>query len=126
MTHLSPPHNVIIAVMIISVLALILYQIWRDFSKDSILEGMSDGDSSFQDYDTKSSDGVSTLAHKNAGNISVLRDDMVNVRKLKDTVRENKTKITEIQTQINDLAEAQNDYAGDLVGTDEPDISGAV
>ena len=64
------------------------------------------------------------LAQKNAGNIQAIRDAVGNMTELKKVVENNKAQLAEVQTQVNDLAEAQNSLAGDMVGTEEPDISG--
>mgnify|MGYP003386946826 CR=1 FL=1 len=78
----------------------------------------------YSEYDMADPDNVMILAKKNAGNIRAIRDAIGNMTELKKAVDTNKTQIAEVQTQVNDLAEAQNSLAGDMVGTEEPDISG--
>jgi len=94
-------------------------------------EGMKSGSSKegskageYSEYDTSDPDNVMILAQKNAGNIQAIRDAVGNMTELKKVVENNKAQLAEVQTQVNDLAEAQNSLAGDMVGTEEPDISG--
>jgi hypothetical protein len=66
---------------------------------------------------------VSILSQKNANNIQAIYANIKNIVNIRNQVDKNKTNVADVQSQVNALAEAQNDYAAEMVGTEEPDIS---
>lgn len=85
-------------------------------------EGIDD-DHTYSEYDLSDPNNAIILAQKNAGNIQSIKDMIGNITELREMVDDNTTGIKEVQTQVNDLAEAQNSMAGEMVGTEVPEIS---
>jgi hypothetical protein len=82
----------------------------------------------YSGYDTAkmpdlSPNDVSILSQKNANNIQAIYAKIKNIVDVRNQVDKNKTNVANVQSQVNALAEAQNDYASEMVGTEEPDIS---
>ena len=102
--------------LIVFFLLLIIYQF---LSYNKIVEGVENS-GEYQDY---SGSDVSTLAHQNAGNISVLKSQLDNLAGVKDQVKKNTDDIGELQTQVNALAQANTAKASDMTKT-TPAISG--
>ena len=80
----------------------------------------------YQDYG--SSDAATNamiLAQQNAGNIEFLKQQIDSLLPLIAQVNTLNTEVDTMTTQINDLAQQQEEYAAELVGTTPPQITGA-
>jgi len=90
-------------------------------------QNLEKNDYIYSAYDVKPSkltpNDVSILSQKNANNIQAIYAKIKNIINVRKQVDKNKTNVAEVQSQVNALAEAQNDYAAEMVGTEEPDIS---
>lgn len=88
-------------------------------------EGMLSDENSnkYTEYDLNDPGSAMILAQKNAGNIQAIKDMITNISELNKIVNDNTLAVQSVQTQVNDLAEAQNSMAGNMVGTDVPEIS---
>jgi hypothetical protein len=76
-------------------------------------------DTEYSNYDQNE---ALILAKQNAGTIQVIKDSLNKLTKLKEIVTGNTTTIADVQAQVVDMAEAQNDLASDMVGTEPLDI----
>jgi len=66
------------------------------------------------------------LAQQNAGNISVLKQEMDSLLGLKLEVKEVKKDITNLQEQMNQMVMAQQQYTTQMTGGKVPNITGDV
>ena len=64
------------------------------------------------------------LAQQNAGNIEVLKKQLDEMLGVNQQVQDLSAKVTNMQQQVDDLVQAQQDYANDLTGGEEPEITG--
>ena len=119
----------VIKLLIVLIVYLLLSQV-INFIFGTMREGMTsdnnDKDTSknkYTEYDLDDPGSAMILAQKNAGNIQAIKDMITGISELKEMVDENTSAVKSVQTQVNDLAEAQNSRAGDMVGTDVPEIS---
>jgi hypothetical protein len=122
-------NHYVIKLLIVLIVYLLLSQV-INFIFRTMREGMTsdnnDTDKSktkYTDYDLDDPGSAMILAQKNAGNIQAIKDMITGISELKEMVDENTSAVKSVQTQVNDLAEAQNSMAGDMVGTDVPEIS---
>lgn len=122
-------NHYVIKLLIVLIVYLLLSQV-INFIFGTMREGMTsdtnDTDKSktkYTDYDLDDPGSAMILAQKNAGNIQAIKDMITGISELKEMVDENTSAVKSVQTQVNDLAEAQNSMAGDMVGTDVPEIS---
>ena len=115
----------LVNLLIIFFIILILYQIFLAHFKNSIMEGYENKDNKdYKSYDTNNPDNALILAQQNAGNIEVLKSQLDDMLGLNQEVQDLSGNVVRLQQQINDLVQAQNDYANDLTGGVEPEITG--
>ena len=86
------------------------------------MEGYENKD--YKPYDTSNPDNTLILAQQNAGNIEVLKGQLDNMLGINQQVQDLSGNFDRLQQQVDDLVQAQNDYANDLTGGVEPEISG--
>lgn len=122
-------NHYVIKLLIVLIVYLLLSHV-INFIFGTMREGMTsdnnDTDKSktkYTDYDLDDPGSAMILAQKNAGNIQAIKDMITGISELKEMVDENTSAVKSVQTQVNDLAEAQNSMAGNMVGTDVPEIS---
>lgn len=118
----------VIKLLIVLIVYLLLSQVIK-FIFGTMREGMTSdnndkdkGKTKYTDYDLDDPGSAMILAQKNAGNIQAIKDMITGISELKEMVDENTSAVQSVQTQVNDLAEAQNSMAGNMVGTDVPEI----
>jgi len=91
--------RIVIPCLIIFFMILIIYQIF--LAKHTTIEGLANSTAGqSQSYD---SNDISTLAHKNAGNIQVLQEQVKGLQDLQTDVKTNTSNITKMTTQISSL-----------------------
>lgn len=103
---------------------LIFYQIFLGYFENSIIEGYESKDKEYKSYDTNNPENALILAQQNAGNIIVLKGQMDNMLGINQQVQDLSGNVLNLQKQVEDLVQAQKDYANQLTGGTEPEISG--
>lgn len=88
---------------------------------NSILEGLENG-GTYKEYD---GEDPLILGKQNAGNIQVLKTQMDEILALKQEVTDMSLNMIKMSGQINEFANAQAEKSDELVGTEEPTITGA-
>ena len=102
---------------------LIIYQIFLEYFRNNIIEGLT-SDTDYQPYDTNNPNNVLILAQQNAGNIAVLKGEIDNLKGMKQEVQDISGNVASLQSQVTSLVTAQNDYANNMTGGSEPQITG--
>jgi len=117
----------LVNLLIIFFIILIFYQIFLAYFKNSIMEGYENTDNKeYQSYDTNNPDNALILAQQNAGNIIVLKGQMDEMLGINKQVEDLSGNVANLQQQVTDLVQAQQDYANQLTGGTEPEVSGIV
>lgn len=115
----------LVNLLIIFFIMLIFYQIFLGYFENSIIEGYeSKDDKEYKPYDTNNPENAFILAQQNAGNIIVLKGQMDNMLGINQQVQDLSGNVLNLQKQVEDLVQAQKDYANQLTGGTEPEISG--
>ena len=115
----------LVNLLIIFFIVLIFYQIFLAYFENSIMEGYENKDNKdYKQYDTNNPDNALILAQQNAGNIQVLKGQMDEMLGINKQVQDLSGNFVTLQQQVDDLVQAQNDYANDLTGGVEPEITG--
>ena len=80
----------------------------------------------YQPYNTSNPNNVMILAQQNAGNISVLKQqlDDLGISHLEQEIQDMSGNITSLQQQVNGLVTAQQEYASQINGGQPPVITG--
>jgi len=104
---------------------LITYQIFLAFFGD-IVEGLENPPSNqqYQPYDTNNQSNALILAQQNAGNISVLKQQVDGLVGLTKEVHDISGNLVTLQDQVNQLVEQQQQYATQLTGGSPPEVTG--
>jgi uncharacterized protein YoxC len=144
----------VINFLILFFILLILYQIYLNNFRITVVEGMLDVVPSFvptfspnispsasptnemlpnltvnqvyRQYDKKISDNTFLLAQQNAGNIEYLKQRVNDIQDTADEVNKLSSDVDSLQQQVNGLVQANQQYTSQNVGTSPPEISGAV
>lgn len=96
--------SLVVLCLIIFFIILIIYQLFS--VKHSTIEGLANSTAGqSQPYD---SSDISTLAHKNAGNIQVLQEQIKPLQDMKSSVDTNTSNITHMQTQVTAIQQQVN------------------
>ena len=115
----------LVNLLIIFFIVLILYQIFLAYFENSIMEGYENKDNKdYKEYDTNNPDNALILAQQNAGNIEVLKGQLDNMLGINQEVQDLSGNVVRLQQQVDDLVQAQNDYANDLTGGVDSEITG--
>jgi predicted RND superfamily exporter protein len=115
----------LVKLLIIFFIVLIFYQIFLAYFENSLMEGYENKDNKeYKEYDTNNPDNALILAQQNAGNIVVLKGQLDNMLGINQQVQDLSGNVVRLQQQVDDLVQAQNDYANDLTGGVEPEITG--
>ena len=110
-----------IKLLIAFFLLLICYLTFHNIYNFTVLEGLENG-GSYKEYD---GEDPLILGKQNAGNIAVLKTQMDEILALRQEVTDMSLNMVKMSGQINDFASAQADQSNELVGTEEPTITGA-
>ena len=115
----------LVNLLIIFFIILIFYQIFLAYFKNIIMEGYENTDE-YKSYDTNNPDNALILAQQNAGNITVLKGQMDEMLGINKQVQDLSGNVANLEQQVTDLVEAQKDYANQMTGGTEPEVSGIV
>jgi predicted PurR-regulated permease PerM len=99
---------------------LVIYQIFLAYFGDSIIEGLTNTDEEYKPYDND----PMILAQQNAGNIIVIKGQLDDMLGLKQQVQDLSSNVISLQSQVTSLVNSQNDYANQMTGGTEPQVSG--
>jgi hypothetical protein len=117
----------LVNLLIIFFIMLIFYQIFLAYFGNSIMEGYENKDNKeYQSYDTNNPDNALILAQQNAGNIIVLKGQMDEMLGINKQVQDLSGNVANLEQQVTDLVQAQKDYANQMTGGTEPEVSGIV
>ena len=113
--------NALIFIFII----LILYQLFLAyFANNFIIEGLTNN--KYQPYNTNDPNNALILAQQNAGNISVLKEQLDELNGLNKEVQDISGNVIALQDQVSQLVASQQQYATKMTGGTAPNITGAV
>jgi hypothetical protein len=110
----------LINILVIFFAILILYQITLEYFGYSIIEGLDN----YKPYDTNNPNNALILAQQNAGNIIVLKGEIDKMKGINQQVQDLSGNVIILQSQVDSLVTAQKDYANNLTGGIEPEITG--
>ena len=113
----------LVNLLIIFFIVLIIYQIFLAYFNNIITEGYENKDE-YKQYDTNNPENALILAQQNAGNIIVIKGQLDNMLGINQQVQDLSGNVANLQQQVTDLVQAQNDYANQMTGGTEPEISG--
>ena len=113
----------LVNLLIIFFIILIFYQIFLAYFENSIMEGY-ENNKEYKPYDTNDPNNALILAQQNAGNIDVIKGQLDKMLGINQEVQDLSSNVVRLQQQMDDLVQAQNDYANDLTGGVEPEITG--
>ena len=113
----------LVNLLIIFFTLLIIYQIFLAYFNNNIIEGYESTDA-YKPYDTNNPENALILAQQNAGNIIVIKGQLDNMLGINQQVQDLSGNVANLQQQVTDLVQAQNDYANQMTGGTEPEISG--
>jgi hypothetical protein len=113
----------LVNLLIIFFIVLIIYQIFLAYFNNIITEGYENKDD-YKPYDTNNPENALILAQQNAGNIIVIKGQLDNMLGINQQVQDLSGNVANLQQQVTDLVQAQNDYANQMTGGTEPEISG--
>jgi predicted PurR-regulated permease PerM len=117
----------LVNILILFFTILVIYQIFLASFGNSIIEGLTSDNTNnteYKPYNTNDPNNALILAQQNAGNISVLHQQMIELNGLNQQVQDLSGNVTSLQEQVNNLVTAQNDYASQMTPSTAPDISG--
>ena len=114
----------LINLLILFFIVLIFYQIFLAYVENNIIEGLTN--QQYQPYNTNDPNNALILAQQNAGNISVLKQQLDELDGLNKEVQDISGNVIELQGQVTKLIASQQQYATKMTGGSTPNISGAV
>ena len=115
----------LVNLLIIFFIILFFYQIFLAYFENSITEGYKNRDN-YKPYDTNNPDNALILAQQNAGNIIILKEQMDEMLGINKQVQDLNGNVANLEQQVTDLVQAQKDYANQMTGGVEPEISGII
>lgn len=137
-------------VVILFFIILIFYQLFLLHFQSNIIEGMMDViptisptssptasptnqmlpnltvNQVYRQYDKKIADNTFLLAQQNAGNIEYMKQRIDDIQGMKKQVEDLSGNVQALQDQMNGLVQANQEYTSQMIGTEPPQISGAV
>lgn len=114
----------LINLLILFFIVLIIYQIFLAYIENNIIEGLTN--QQYQPYDTNNPNNALILAQQNAGNISVLKEQLDELNGLNKEVQDISGNVIELQSQVSQMLAAQQNYSTQMTGGSAPNITGAV
>ena len=120
----------LINLLIIIFLFLTIYQVYLEISKNILIEGFdppnnNNNNNNNNDNGSSVSDTTALIrSQENAGNISVLKEQVGELEGLKSQVKELKQEVATMSTQMNQLVEQQATYAAALAGSKQVEVTG--
>lgn len=113
--------RLVIKILILFFSLLIISQIFLAYF--SYYEGF-ENNTGYQEYNMNDPNNALILAKQNAGNIEFLKEQVESLNKLKTTVDDLSVRVTNLEQNVVDLMQQQKDYANELTGGKEADITG--
>jgi hypothetical protein len=113
--------RLVIKFIILFFTLLLLIQIFLAFSTN--YEGF-ENNNGFQPYNMSDPNNVLILAKQNAGNINFLKQQVDSLNKMKTTIDDLSIRVTDLEKSVIDLMQQQKDYANELTGGKEANITG--
>lgn len=114
----------IYSILIIIVLFLIISQIYMEYSKPYLLEGL-DNNVTYTEYaSNNTSQDALILAQQNAGNIEFLKQQVDSLLGLQTQVNTLSNEMDTMSSQINDLGQQIADYGTAVAGSEPLTVSG--
>lgn len=114
----------LVNLLILLFILLIVYQIFLAYAENNIIEGLTNKE--YQPYNTNDPNNALILAQQNAGNISVLKQQIDELNGLNNEVQDISGNVIELQGQVSQIVAAQQQYATQMTGGTTPNITGAV
>jgi len=114
----------LINLLILFFSVLIFYQIFLAYLENNIIEGLDN--QQYEPYDTNNPNNALILAQQNAGNISVLKEQLDELNGLNKEVQDISGNVIELQSQVSQMLAAQQNYSTQMTGGSAPNITGAV
>jgi len=112
----------LINILILFFAILIISQIFLECFRDNIIEGLTSN--TYQPYDNNNPNNAMILAQQNAGNIAVLQKEITSLNGINQEVQDISGNVANLQSQVTSLVNAQNNYANNMTGGSEPQITG--
>ena len=109
--------------LIVFFIILIVYQIFLAYVRNDIVEGLNN--KQYQPYNTNDPNNALILAQQNAGNISVLKNQLDELNGLNKEVQDISGNVIALQSQVSQLVASQQQYATQMTGGSAPNITGA-
>jgi hypothetical protein len=114
----------LINLLILFFIVLIFYQIFLACLENNIIEGLTN--QQYQPYNTNDPNNALILAQQNAGNISVLKEQLDELNGLNKEVQDISGNVIALQDQVSQMVAAQQNYSTQMTGGSAPNITGAV
>lgn len=114
--------QLVIKILILFFSLLIMTQIF--LAHFNYYEGFKSNEQ-YEQYNMNDPNNVLILAKQNAGNIEFLKGQVETLNKLKTTVDDLDVRVTDLEQNVVDLMQQQKDYANELTGGKEANITGA-
>ena len=122
----------LLQILIVLFSSLIMYQLYLNYFKNSLIEGLesnnntsnSEDTNTYKPYNLSDPNNSLILAQQNAGNIEVLKGRIDNLDGVKKRVDDMQQSIDMMQTQIDGLVQQQADYAQEIAGSQPVEVTG--
>jgi TolA-binding protein len=114
----------LINLLILFFIVLIIYQIFLAYIENNIIEGLTN--QQYQPYDTNNPNNALILAQQNAGNISVLKEQIDELNGLNKEVQDISGNVIILQGQVSQMLAATQQQSSQLTGGSAPNVTGAV
>jgi len=114
----------LVILLILFFIVLIFYQIFLAYFENNIIEGLTN--KQYQPYNTNDPNNALILAQQNAGNISVLKEQLDELNGLNKEVQDISGNVIALQEQVSQMILAQQNYSTQMTGGTAPNITGAV
>jgi hypothetical protein len=114
----------LIILLILFFIVLIFYQLFLAYIENNIIEGLTN--QQYQPYNTNDPNNALILAQQNAGNISVLKEQLDELNGLNKEVQDISGNVIALQDQVSQMILAQQNYSTQMTGGTAPNITGAV
>jgi len=108
----------IINCLIVFFIILLVYQIFLAYIGNNIMEGLTNNQ--YQPYDTNNPQNALILAQQNAGNISVLKQQLDDISSLNKEVQDISGTVVTLQDQVTQMVAAQQQYSANMTGNGPP------
>ena len=108
----------LVNILILFFVFLIIYQL---FLASNIIEGF---ENEYKNYDMNNPNNALILSQQNAGNIDYLKERLDKFDGIYQQVQDLSSNVISLQEQVDGIMQAQKDYADQITGGTEPEITG--